>query len=200
MNLIFDFDGTICDSLSIVEKILKKSFPELNDPPFSTAHVREIGTKELIKRSKLPKHKIPSLLTVGRREMSKYIPKLKSFPHLKTVLKTLSKNHSLSILTTNSVENVQSFLYKNKLDKFFKFIHSELAFLGKHRKLKKVISKYHLDPQQTLYIGDETRDIEAAKKAGIKSVAVTWGYEARKLLKHSNPNVIVSNPRQLLDL
>jgi phosphoglycolate phosphatase-like HAD superfamily hydrolase len=49
---------------------------------------------------------------------------------------------------------------------------------------------HKLDPSKVFYIGDETRDIEAAKKAGIKSIAVTWGYNTKAILDNSNPDFL----------
>ena len=200
MNLIFDFDGTICDSLGFVEKILKAHFPEFNDPPITISEFRNTGTKELIKRRKIPKYKIPQIMINSRKELSKYMHKLQTFPDIDDVIRKLSKKHKLGILTTNSKKNVNTFLKKNKLDKYFDFVHSELALYGKHKKLKKVMKKHSLNSDETFYIGDETRDVEAVKETGIKSVAVTWGYEAEKLLQKANPDIIISNPKDLLSL
>lgn len=87
MNLIFDFDGTICNSFPAVVEIINKHFPELNNPPISADKAREIGTKDIIKGSKLTKYKVIRLLVIGRREMAKHISELKTFPYIKRVLK-----------------------------------------------------------------------------------------------------------------
>jgi len=42
-------------------------------------------------------------------------------------------------------------------------------------------------------VGDETRDIEAAKAAGFQSVAVTWGYNSKKVLENARPDFIVED-------
>ena len=79
-------------------------------------------------------------------------------------------------------------------------MHSENKVFGKDKGLIKVIVKYGLVTEETYYIGDETRDIEAAKKQGVKTVAVTWGAESRELLKKATPDKIISNPRDLLKI
>ena len=50
------------------------------------------------------------------------------------------------------------------------------------------------------YIGDEVRDIEAAKEAGINSVAVTWGFSDLAQLKKAKPFALITKPEQLLDI
>jgi HAD superfamily hydrolase (TIGR01549 family) len=200
MNLIFDFDGTICDSFNAVFAVAVNHFPELNDPPITSDEARNLGIKELIKRSNIPKYKIPQIMINSRKELSKYMHKLQTFPNIDDVIRRLSKKHKLGILTTNSKKNVITFLEKNKLNKYFDFVHSELALFGKHKKLIKVMKRHSLNPNETIYIGDETRDVEAAKEVGIKSVAVNWGYEAEKLLQKANPDMIISSPVDLLKL
>jgi phosphoglycolate phosphatase-like HAD superfamily hydrolase len=50
-----------------------------------------------------------------------------------------------------------------------------------------------------MYIGDEFRDMAAARKAGVQAVAVTWGYHAESLLRQTEPNVVVNQPSELLE-
>ena len=49
-----------------------------------------------------------------------------------------------------------------------------------------------------VYVGDETRDIEAAKRAGFISIGVPWGYDSLRLIQKSCPDFIAETPRQLL--
>src|SRR3989344_3376861 len=167
MNLIFDFDGTICDNFDTVFILATEFLQKEGRTIISANEVRRKGAKKLISESGIPKYKIPKLLLLARKKIAEQIPNL--------IIK-LSKKHKLGIITSNSVENVTTFLKNHKLLKYFSFIHSEIDLFGKGKKLKKVISRFSLLPEETIYIGDETRDIEAAKYAKIKSVAVIWGY------------------------
>ena len=51
-----------------------------------------------------------------------------------------------------------------------------------------------------LYVGDETRDIEAAREAGLAMTAVTWGYNSEQALSALGPQHIVRSPGELLEL
>jgi CRISPR-associated protein Cas8b1/Cst1 subtype I-B len=66
--------------------------------------------------------------------------------------------------------------------------------------IKKVIKKDNTKYEKIFYVGDETRDIEAAKKAGIQSIAVSWGYLSREILEKYKPDYIIDNPKELLDI
>ena len=86
------------------------------------------------------------------------------------------------------------------MDSFFNFIHAESSFFGKKRILRKIIKSYKLDKSKTFYIGDETRDIEAAKECGVYSVAVTWGCNSEKILSQHQPHYIVRKPEDILTM
>lgn len=119
---------------------------------------------------------------------------------MKHVIKVLSKEHFLGIITSNSEENVKIFLKNNNLTKHFNLIHSNLSLFGKDKSIKKVMKSRKMKRGNIIYIGDESRDVNAGKKAGIKTVAVTWGYEAESVLKKAKPTYIVTKPQELLSL
>lgn len=55
-------------------------------------------------------------------------------------------------------------------------------------------------PERALYIGDSDVDVQTAKNAGLTSVAVTWGFRDRNLLKREGAQYIIDSPNQLLDI
>ncbi|OGM28059.1 hypothetical protein A2962_05585 [Candidatus Woesebacteria bacterium RIFCSPLOWO2_01_FULL_39_61] len=121
------------------------------------------------------------------------------FKGIKDVLKILSRRYNLGILTTNQTRIVEKFVNKHKFN-FFSFVHSEKVVFGTDKCLRKVIAQHGLNSEETYYIGDETRDIEAAKRQRVKTIAVTWGAESKNLLRKANPDIIISEPKELLSL
>jgi len=200
MNLIFDFDGTICDSLdsflSIVNPILKK----LRKREIAKKEVRVKGAIRLIHDLKVPKLALPFMVIYGRYRCSRLIPTLKPFPQIPEVLGKLAKTNTLGIVTSNSEGNVRSFLENNKLDSYFSFIHQSVNFLDKSSRISTAIKKYELNVSDCVFIGDETRDILSAKKVGILAVGVTWGTEGQTLLSRSRPDYIVRKPSDLIHI
>jgi len=49
-------------------------------------------------------------------------------------------------------------------------------------------------------MGDENRDVEAAKAANISSIAVSWGYQAKSVLSQYHPSFLIESPITLLDV
>jgi len=76
------------------------------------------------------------------------------------------------------------------LDEYFSGIFEDNSYFGKHVGLQKIVINQRLDPNNVYYIGDETRDIAASKKAGIKSIAVTWGYAGDIPLSDAKPDYL----------
>jgi len=201
MNLIFDFDGTICDSVEANIEIINQFFTTFHYKLTTKEEFRNHqGFKGLVKSRQIPLFLIPFLLLYGRKKMAKYIPSLKAPTGLKDVLASLSKTNTLGVITSNSKKNVEIFLKVNNLLNTFTFIDSDLSLFDKHKKIVKNMSKYKLVPQETAYVGDETRDIEAARKSKITSVAVTWGHESKNSLMKSEPNYVIDDPQELLSL
>lgn len=200
MNLIFDFDGTICDSFDVAVKIVREDFPEYFTKEITPEIARKWGLKKLIEKTNFPKLKISKLMFKENKKIAKKIPQLKLFSYMKTVIQNLSKKHSLGIITSNSQENVEAFLKNNKINQYFDFIYSSTSLFGKDKSIKKTMESHKLKAGNTIYIGDQARDIEAGKKAGIKTIAVTWGYEAENVLKKVKPTYIVTKPKELLSL
>lgn len=55
-------------------------------------------------------------------------------------------------------------------------------------------------PEETLYLGDTEIDLETARRAGIPSVGVLWGYRKREKLEKSSPDYLIARPEEVLDL
>jgi len=85
------------------------------------------------------------------------------------------------------------------LSALFDFIHSGRSLFGKDRVIRKLINHEQLQADRVVYIGDETRDIEASRAAGIAVIAVSWGLNRRDLLASLSPDQIADKPDELPD-
>lgn len=158
------------------------------------------GAKYLIKYLKVPKYKIPFLMQEYRLKMEKNVENFKAFDGMReTLMSFYEKKYRLGILTSNSKENVEKFLKKNKLE-YFNFIYHGSSLFGKDKMLRKMLKEQKINKDETIYVGDEDRDIEAAKKVGLKSAAVTWGFNSKKLLKSAKPDYLIDKPSELIKL
>jgi len=202
-TIIFDFNGVIADTFWQVMEIasrLIKEFGGKNLTPSQLADLKNEGAREIFSDLGISVLKLPFWAKRVREEQAKNIEEAPLFKGIKEMfLELKKKNCQLGILTSNSSENVEKFFKKNHLDlNLFTFVHAESKMFGKDKILKKIFKQYKLDPRKVIYVGDEVRDIEAAKKADIKIIAVGWGYNGKEALLKLKPDYFVDKPEEIL--
>ena len=204
MTLIFDFDGTLALTLEETAKIFNTLAPEFNLPQITKENVhlfREKSIRELLKLYPLSPLQLLKLTRGIQLKLKTKINQTPLPPGMKPALQSLHRRgFTLGIVTTNSKPNVEAFLAHHQLTEFFKFVYAERHILGKAKALKNCLQKYKLGRTDVWYIGDEVRDVEAARGAGIKIVSVTWGMNSEIRLRKAKPDQVVSQPRELLQL
>ncbi len=201
-TIIFDFDGTLADSFSLIIGIAHDltKHPKLLDKK-EVIRLKDLQLIDVAKELNIPKMKWPYLLFRGRKLMLKKISKIEPFTEIDQLLKSLNaKNYNIYIMSSNSEKNISLFLKKYELNKYIKEIYGSVGLFGKARNLKKIISKNKLNKEDVYYVGDEPRDIEASKKNNIKIISVSWGFNNKELLKKYNPDFIVDHPLEILKI
>ncbi len=200
---LFDFDGTLIESMPAVLKIMEVVFEEYKfkiDKRAVLDILKNQGIKKVFKEFRIPFYRVPGLIKKYREEFRKEIPFLKPVASIKeTIDKLKDKEIKIGIITTNGRDSVIKFLKANQLD-IFDYICADIGIFSKSKAIKKIIKLNKLDPSNTFFIGDETRDIEAARKAGVKSVAITWGFQTKASLQNAGPDYIIENPVDLLNI
>lgn len=201
--VLFDFDGTLADSFPIFLEIVTKLSEKHKFKTLSSAELEKLraeNTKNLLKIIKIPIYKVPILARDMKKLQSLSIENIKPFPEIPQTLKTLKENGiMLGILTSNSPDNVAKFLLKNNLN-YFDYIIGNIGIFGKAGSLKNFVKKQKMNNEDILYVGDETRDIEACQRAGVRVAAVTWGFNSETGLKKCKPDFLVQKPKELLQL
>lgn len=201
-TVIFDFDGTLADTWSVIIAILKEHQEEWGLPELTNEVIADFRGKsmiELLKKYNVVLIKLPFVIPKARKELNKRIDSVKLFPGIKDMLGNLRKKDiRLGILTTNSEENVKAFLKKNGIE-LFDFIESEISIFGKDKALLKVLESRKIPKNEVVYVGDEIRDIEASRDAGLQVISVTWGFNTKEILKKNDPDYLIDEPRQLLN-
>ena len=148
----------------------------------------------------IPYLKIPKRVREGQKLMKKNMSAIEPFqPNLKEVLLQIrSKVEVMGIITSNIGKNVKKFIDNEEID-FFDFIIST-AILGKEKKIEYISKKYKINPCEILYIGDETRDVDACKTAQVSCAAVTWGYNYPEALLRHNPDYVINDLEEILQI
>ncbi len=203
MNYIFDFDGTLIDSMGAMIEIFNDNVRDPSNPltKQEIERFRNMPSKKALRLAGIRWWQMPKLLIRFMPEFRKKLPGLKPFEGIEEMLEVLHKrNCKMYIVSTNSSSSVKEFLEINKLEKYFVEISGGSSLFNKAKHIRRLMAKNKLKRKETIYIGDETRDIAAAKIARVKSVAVCWGFNSQQILKKRLPTYIVNTPQQILDI
>lgn len=202
MTVVFDFDGTIADTLETLLQIVNELADSFGYPKATPEQVevyQKLSSRQILKQSGISYLQLPILIWKAQRLLSERMTTLQPFAEMERSLDELkAAGYQLGILTSNSQKNVELFLRTHDLSDRFDFIYSGLTVFGKERLFHQLLRQEAIDRDRLIYVGDETRDIEAAHRVGVKSIAVGWGFNAREALAKYNPDAEIDAPRELL--
>lgn len=198
-HVIFDFDGTIADTMPHMLEIAEEVTGLIIDHG-EVGRLRNMSIKAILKEFKIPFHRIPRYLLQGKKLLAKRSGDIEVIKGLESVLKGLDdRGYDLQIVSSNSAPIIVKFLRRHKIEKFFSSVHGNIGLFSKAQALKKIVKKQQYDLEDCVYIGDELRDIEAAHKIGLKMISVTWGFNGEVLLAKANPDKLAGKPSEILE-
>jgi phosphoglycolate phosphatase len=200
--MIFDFDGTLADSLGASIEAFRAVAPRFRlRLPADLAAARHVPTRELLRQMGVRFWQLPRLIRAFHEAVAGTAPSLRLVDGLPAVLAELAaRGHRLGVLSSNREDNIRACLRANGAEGLFAFVVGRPTLFGKGSALRRILRAERLDPAGVVYVGDEGRDVEAARRAGVAAAAVTWGFQAEELLRASGPDHVVREPRGLLEL
>jgi len=198
--VIFDFDGTIVDTFVMAVDIfykLRPRWPIL--PKGEVERLRGMAMLQVVQELNIPVWHIPFLMMRGRKIMASQLNRIVIVKGMDEAIRQLhAEGCALYVISSNSKNNVTGFLDQHKLLQYFTDVKGSTGLLGKTITIRKLLKSTHTSPDNAYYIGDETRDIEAAHKAGVHSIAVSWGFNNIKVLHSHHPEKIVFDPDEII--
>lgn len=201
--ILFDLDGTLVNTRDFVMKTLNKLSDEFGYDYIDDHDIqilRNTRSRNFLKVLGIPIWKAPFLIHKVKKLLTNEIDDMNFVGGMEEVLIFLKQNgHTLGVFTSNSKINTSEFLKKYH-GKYFESRYTGIGIFGKQRVFKEVIKENHLSSRDVIYVGDETRDIVASKKAGIKIIAVTWGFNTEKILNSMSPDYIANKPEEIITI
>jgi phosphoglycolate phosphatase len=199
--VIFDFDGTLANSLGwfigISDRLADEfGFDRIDKDQVATLRRHDAAT--LLRLHHVPLWKVPLIAARFRSLMAKQIEMIDLFPGVTDLLNRLAQAGStLAVVTSNSCSNVRRVLGREIMARMAA-CEGGVSVFGKRMKLRKVLRHSDIHPAQAIFIGDEIRDIEAARQAGIACGAVSWGFTDPDALKAHSPDMLFTSVDQML--
>ncbi len=198
--VIFDFDGTLADTGHILYKVYDRIIEKHNMNPMPRSELeqmRSLPIRERFRQAGVPLFKLPRLAADTIKIYSEFIGTAEPFPGIEELIQSLkAQGYVLSIVSSNTSRNIQSFLEDHDL-KLFDHILCTSSLFGKHRTINQALNELGIDNNEAVYVGDELRDIISSKKIPIRIIAVSWGYDHLSLLQEGKPDYIVHSPDEI---
>ena len=197
---IFDLDGTLVDSfpwfLRHMNDVADRfGFRQVADDEIEP--LRRAGSREILTRLDVPRWKLPMIARHMRQLKSTHAGDIALFPGASAMLHALAAGGmKLALVSSDHEANARRQLGETNAALFSEFACGASLF-GKAAKFRRVLKRSRLDPTRVISIGDEVRDIEAARTAAIACGAVTWGYAAPEKLRSLGPDLVFERMEDL---
>ena len=190
----FDFDGTLADTMPWFNSILNTVADKYGFRKIDAAErdqLRHRDAAEILKFLGIPLWKLPAIMAHVRTLMQEIDPSVHMFDGIPDALARLkAAGVRLAVVSSNSLENVRPVLGPDTAALFDDYECGTDLF-GKAAKIERLLKRHDTAPERFLLVGDEMRDIDAARKAGVRVGSVAWGYNHVDALRERGPDELI---------
>lgn len=190
--VFFDFDGVLVDTLNVAYSINIEVNDDLSLDEYISFFEGNIHHRPLRSNGQHKNYHPDFYALYDHRSRELMIPEI-----LKKILKELSEKYILVVISGTHTNSILKILDREGVRDLFKDILGPNVHTSKVSKIKMMLDKYGLLPEETAFVTDTNGDVREASECGVNSVAVTWGYHDHERLKKSQPAKIISNPLDL---
>jgi phosphoglycolate phosphatase len=198
---IFDFDGTLADSFpwfcSVLDQTADK-FGLNRVKPHEIPSLRELSSYDALKQLGVPFYKLPAISTFMRGLAVEGIPHIPMFAGAADALAALHAGGvHLALVSSNAEAAVRAVLgpAAELIDRYA----CGSSLFGKSQKFQAVLNALRLPRTEAIAIGDEIRDIDAARKTHLAAGSITFGYNSRDALRRHHPDYLFDSYEQLVE-
>ena len=199
---LFDFDGVLADSLDLYSEAVTRCLVQIGTPIVKNREDYLSLFEGNFYESMAAKGVDLDAFSGAAKEILAGIDydRMKPFPGMVPVLEALQKEHLLVVVSSNGFRTISKMLEHFGFERFFQGILGSDFLFSKKDKIAHALLQYGIDRERTFYIGDTTGDILEAREAGVRTVAVTWGWHSREKLVAVHPDFLVDKPEDLLQV
>jgi len=206
--VIFDLDGTLLDTIEDIATCVNAGLDKMGDPKRTKAEVKSMvgdGVEMLCRRAltRLTKDRLAAMLEFTMAYYKEHLNiATRPFPGVEAALHELkSLNLALSVLSNKPHElTVKQVIETFGDDQFDKIIGLRDGFPPKPDPsgALEIAEAMKVAPSECLYIGDSEVDVLTGKGAGMKVVAVTWGFRSVNTLVDNGASILVDSPEEIV--
>ena len=199
---IFDLDGTLADSFPWFLRTINDVADRFDFRRVAEDEIEELrhaSSREILSHLKVPLWKLPAIARYARQLKAEAASEIPLFAGVEAMLRTLAESGvQLALVTSDSEANAREKL--GPAASLFAHFDCSASLFGKAAKFRRVIRRAGVEPGNVISIGDEVRDIEAARAVGIACGAVCWGYAAPAALRALGPDHVFERMDEIADV
>jgi phosphoglycolate phosphatase len=198
---IFDFDGTVADSADWFfaawnEVARRHRLHEISVE--EREMLRGQSSRRILAHMGLPAWRLPAIANELRKLAARDAGAIRPFSWVPDIFARLrDAGVTIAIVSSNTESNIRRILGPVATSEVGHYA-TGASLYGKATKIRQVIRKAGSTKAAAVAIGDEVRDVEAAREAGIASLAVAWGFAHPAALRAARPTALVEHPSQIL--
>jgi len=207
-HIVFDLDGTLVESHRTIHKATLQSFKkmEIEGALPEAEFYKMIGFhfEDIFDAFKIDVPDFEEFINIYKSFYFDFIDSSALYPNVEETLVRLKKeDYSISLLTTKGQDQAEKIIHHFELERYFDFImgrRNGVAHKPSPEPLLLICEKLNIDASKTLMVGDSELDIICGREAGSRTCGVTYGYRSRKLLEKENPDHLLDDITDILNL
>lgn len=199
----FDYDGVLVDSMTlnrhITNSVCRELVPEARSiTQEDIENLNHMSFQEVAAVIGVPDNMIPDCLKLINKRLVEEYSSLSLFDGIPELIDKLAKDgHIIAVVTHNTEKAVNGLLKRYNIADLFSAICGVETPGEKSDKLTALHKEFDIPHDSIFMIGDSVGDINAAKVAGTRSVAVGWGFQSIERLQSCNPDFVVERPEDI---
>ena len=205
--LVFDWDGTLLDSVGAIVNAIKAACRDLDLPEPSTSCAQQViglGLAEILSHAVpgLSEDRIPAMIERYRFHYLSNDHELNLFEGVAELLATLhTAGFVLAVATGKSRNGLNRALTYSGLSPYFSATRcADECFSKPHpQMLEELMDEFSVSSERTLMIGDTTHDLQMAINAGAHGLAVDYGAHSADTLDSLRPLACVHSISELAE-
>jgi HAD superfamily hydrolase (TIGR01509 family) len=205
-GVVFDFDGTLVDSMKMIFEALNETLSRRHLPTISLDLLGRMAGRPIsdILNAEMTVPE-PIIKAVEKDVFNAYTEFCRTscqlLPNVVSTLKALkSKEVKLGLLTTTPSKPLKAVIKQLAIGKYFDIMLAKGDAKSKPDPdgLRQIITEFGIGKDECLYVGDSPIDVLTGKAAGVRTIAITTGVTTIEQLKEKIPDDIIADVKQLL--